>query len=893
MRKVYLLSLLQMAFLLLAVNESFTQDTLIKYGQNLAAAPQWKYKGGGANLNTVNWKDLTYTETGWLTGNSALGFGASAPVRNTAIPENTTAGGGGVSGARYPTMYFRKILTITNPSMYTTFRINAKFDDAIVVWVNGQEAYRNNIAANPAYASFATGSISNNNGATPLSGSINTSLFVAGDNIIAVEIHQVNVSSSDLFFDMELIGLSGSGATVVRNPYLQMGTSNAVTLRWNTDMATNSRVRYGTTAGSLIGETDSSTVTKIHQVRISGLAADTKYFYEVGEFAGAIFSKQQGATDNYFTTMPTAGTSRSIRIVAFGDCGRNEFSYQSNTLNAYKTFVGSPSVAADAWLLLGDNAYNSGLAAEYDANFFGVYGSNILKNHVVFPVPGNHDYSNLEANKTLRSLPYYSNFTLPSKAECGGVASNTEAYYSYDIGDIHFLALDSYGKEGTNTMYDTLGPQAVWVKADLAANTKKWVIAYWHHPPYTFGSHTSDGEADLQAIRNRFITILERNGVDMIINGHSHAYERSYLLKGFFGNSNTFSKATHAVNASSGKYEGSANSCPYTFSSGKVNHGTVYVVAGSSGAGTSSTYAPFNDPNGSHPFSLNTGGCFIMDIQGNRLDAKFLRDNGTIGDRFTIMKDVQTYKDTVILTGQSITLNSSWIGGYNWINNAGATTSAITITPPLGLNMYRVVDSIGSQTCLKDSFRIIVSSPLAVKLVSYSAKLLNQQVAVNWITSMEQDNNYFMVDRSADGKEFYPLAKIISQGNNSTSKNYQFEDDAPLIGTSYYRLSQTSKDGSVKSFGIMKIVKSKAGMLQVITATGIYASKPPSVTIRTGEAGSIAMKVIDMNGREISKENFNAIAGDNPRILNVPAGTYIIDVRNANGSRVASKILVQ
>jgi hypothetical protein len=80
-------------------------------------------------------------------------------------------------------------------------------------------------------------------------------------------------------------------------------------------------------------------------------------------------------------------------------------------------------------------------------------------------------------------------------------------------------------------------------------------------------------------MRQNFIRILERYGVDLIICGHSHDYERSYLLKNYFGTEATFNVATHAVSSSSAKYDGSTNSCPYLTAPGKVNHGTVYVVA--------------------------------------------------------------------------------------------------------------------------------------------------------------------------------------------------------------------------------------------------------------------------------------------------------------------------
>ena len=162
--------------------------------------------------------------------------------------------------------------------------------------------------------------------------------------------------------------------------------------------------------------------------------------------------------------------------------------YQSGTLSSYRNYTASNP--GEAMLLLGDNAYDNGTDAEYQSRFFDIYSSNILKNHILFPSPGNHDYANNATRQADHNIPYYSMFTNPTAAECGGVASGTEAYFSWNWGNIHFLSLDSYGKEnaGTTRLYDTTGAQAVWVKNDLAANTRPWVIAYWHHPPFTKGS---------------------------------------------------------------------------------------------------------------------------------------------------------------------------------------------------------------------------------------------------------------------------------------------------------------------------------------------------------------------------------------------------------------------
>jgi 3',5'-cyclic AMP phosphodiesterase CpdA len=256
-------------------------------------------------------------------------------------------------------------------------------------------------------------------------------------------------------------------------------------------------------------------------------------------------------------------------------------------------------------------------------------------------------------------------------------------------------------------MYDTTGVQALWLKSDLAATNKKWIIAFFHHPPYTKGSHNSDTEADLRAIRENFIRILERNGVDMVLCGHSHNYERSYLLKGYYKataagsplTESNFSTGTYAVSSSNGKYDGSANSCVYTTRSGKNNHGTVYVVSGSAGAdgGVQTDYDGY--PHNALPNSIDDGGMFYFEVENNRLDAKFIRRTGAIADRFTIMKDVNQ-KDTIdIIAGDPITLNASWPGNYNW--NTGATTASITVTPAAGINNYTVNDNL---SCISDQF---------------------------------------------------------------------------------------------------------------------------------------------------------------------------------------------
>jgi hypothetical protein len=132
-------------------------------------------------------------------------------------------------------------------------------------------------------------------------------------------------------------------------------------------------------------------------------------------------------------------------------------------------------------------------------------------------------------------------------------------------------------------------------------------------------------------MRQVFLPVLEAAGVDLVLSGHSHCYERSYLLDKHYGLS-TAMNATNKLDAGSGQEGGSgAYKKP---EGGLIPHqGTVYIVAGSSGQISGGTL--------NHPamyISLNQLGSLVLDISGKRLDAKFIRENATTNDTFTILK---------------------------------------------------------------------------------------------------------------------------------------------------------------------------------------------------------------------------------------------------------------
>jgi hypothetical protein len=390
-------------------------------------------------------------------------------------------------------------------------------------------------------------------------------------------------------------------------------------VRWRTNVATNSRVSVGTTQGSLTSDFDNATLTTEHEVTVSGLSPFTKYFYSVGTTSQTLAGND---ANHFFISSPNGGTSVPTRIWVLGDSGTADTNAQA-VRNAYLNFT--PTIATNLWLMLGDNAYENGTDSEYQVAVFDMYPT-ILRQSVLWPTIGNHDTA--QSSNPPASLPYFAMFTLPTNAEAGGMASGTEKYYSFDYGNIHFICLDSMTSDRSVT-----GPMATWLRADLASSTRQWTIAFWHHPAYSKGSHNSDTESNLVQMRQNFLPILEEAGVDLVLAGHSHSYERSFLIDGHYGLSSTFTNAMK-LDGGSGRADETGAYSKTTLGPGS-HEGAVYAVAGSSGQISGGTL--------NHPamfISLNNLGSMILDVNGNTLDAKFLRENGAIADFFRIVKGV-------------------------------------------------------------------------------------------------------------------------------------------------------------------------------------------------------------------------------------------------------------
>jgi len=153
---------------------------------------------------------------------------------------------------------------------------------------------------------------------------------------------------------------------------------------------------------------------------------------------------------------------------------------------------------------LGDNAYENGSSADYTNCYGPSWGRHLSR---TMPSPGNHEYN------TANATGYFGYF--------GSSAGDpAKGYYSYDVGDWHIIVLNSNSDCGTISCA-TGSAQEVWLRSDLAANTKACTLAYWHHPRFNSGAEHGN---DLNVAP--FWQALYDFHADVILNGHEHVYER-------------------------------------------------------------------------------------------------------------------------------------------------------------------------------------------------------------------------------------------------------------------------------------------------------------------------------------------------------------------------------
>jgi len=240
-----------------------------------------------------------------------------------------------------------------------------------------------------------------------------------------------------------------------------------------------------------------------HTAVLEDLQPGTQYRYQVR------VDGQNTAADGPFS-FRTAGVG-TFSFLALGDSG---------TGSAEQIQLAQLMESEPASLLLhtGDIAYPSGSYWNYDRHYLGVYQA-MMRRIPFYPCPGNHDHYDHggEPYRAIHDLPAE---TVPER--------DRGLYYSFDWGDVHFIALDS--NQPLDEAARGRGAMLQWLEADLARSRAFWRVVYFHHPPYATGHNEGDYLSRLA--RSLISPILERHSVPLVLNGHEHSFQRTYPIRG-------------------------------------------------------------------------------------------------------------------------------------------------------------------------------------------------------------------------------------------------------------------------------------------------------------------------------------------------------------------------
>jgi len=272
-------------------------------------------------------------------------------------------------------------------------------------------------------------------------------------------------------------------ALIIIGPFPQNTSHNSTYIIWQTEIKTlNNSVHFGLypDCNDIIYKNN---LTDFHKIKLDDLNPSTKYYYKVK-------SNEIESDIHYFHT--SFNENSSIKFVAYGDTR----GVWDNWINASIVSKAIIEEQPNFVIHTGDIVKDGRNISQW-IDFFSI--SNYTHNCTIYPVLGNHEYY---------GESYFKYFDIQGDGY----------WYSFNNGPIHFIGLDSNKKNIFNPN------QIIWLLKDLKSNEKTYIIVFFHHPPYSSGSHGSS-----YLIRLLWSPIFNIFNVDIIFNGHDHIYERGIV----------------------------------------------------------------------------------------------------------------------------------------------------------------------------------------------------------------------------------------------------------------------------------------------------------------------------------------------------------------------------
>jgi hypothetical protein len=172
---------------------------------------------------------------------------------------------------------------------------------------------------------------------------------------------------------------------------------------------------------------------------------------------------------------------------------------------------------------------------------------------------------------------------------------------------------------------------------------------------------------------------------------------------------------------------------------------------------------------------------------------------------------------------------------------------------------------------------------LPIELLSFKAKLNNNIVELNWQTATEINNDYFVIERSVDGKVWESIDTIKGAGNSSNVLNYANSDEKPLLGSSYYRLKQVDFD---QKFSYSNIAVVNFEGFKIIDLFPNPSDGNINIVIQSSVEASVDLKIYNAIGQILKSETIQVSKGVNhiQNHFEGPTGKYFISAKTSDGA---------
>ena len=464
-----------------------TTSTVVGQEVLVPAGSVWKYLDDGSDQGT-SWREIGFDDHSWSEGHAQLGYGDGDEATHVSYGPNPSN--------KYVTTYFRHSFEVSESSQYVGLMLRLLRDDGAVVYLNGVEIVRSNMHAGTVrYYTLAASAVAGDNEDTFYKSFIDPGYLIDGMNVLAVEIHQVSVSSTDISFDLEFTTTTQLPGLTRKAPYLiYTGKSTEMQILWQLNSTASCTLEWGTDTLYSIGSEQTSEYRDDHQhtYTITDLTPSMKYYYRV--------ITETEIHKASFMTAPDVN-AREMKFIAYGDSRSYPSSHDQIAAAIVATYSDDENFQS-LIISTGDIVYDGDYEDDWDNQFFDPSYSHVQT--ILSSIPyqacmGNHEGSG-ELFKKYFPYPFVG-----------------DRYWSFDYGIAHFVVIDQY------TSYRPGSPQLTWIENDLASTTQPCIFFILHEPGWSSGG----GHENNVSVQNYIQPLCEKYQVLIVFAGHNHYYARA------------------------------------------------------------------------------------------------------------------------------------------------------------------------------------------------------------------------------------------------------------------------------------------------------------------------------------------------------------------------------